>query len=261
MAARRFDEMQFKDRIAVVTGATSGIGRATALRLLSEGATVAAVARRKDVLQEISASTTAGKLLPFPADLCEREQRQDLARRLRERFGGIDVLINAAGMIGSGSIETTSWEEWDRMININLDSVFELTRLLLPAISERKGNIVNVSSVAGTRSFPNLLAYSVSKAALDQFTRCTALELASRGVRVNAVNPGVVVTQLHRAGGMNEEQYQAFLERSKTTHPIGRVGSADEIADLILFLASERAGWITGVTLPIDGGRHLTCAR
>jgi NAD(P)-dependent dehydrogenase (short-subunit alcohol dehydrogenase family) len=111
------------------------------------------------------------------------------------------------------------------------------------------------------RSFPGILAYAVSKAAVDQLTRCAALELAARGVRVNAVNPGVVVTNLHRRSGMGEEQYAAFLERSKETHPMGRAGTPEEIADLIAFLASPNSGWITGETISIDGGRHLTCAR
>ena len=124
-----------------------------------------------------------------------------------------------------------------------------------------KGNIVNVSSVAGTRSFPNVLSYCVSKAALDQLTRCSALELASKGVRVNAVNPGVVVTNLHTRSGMNNEAYAKFLEHSKETHPLGRAGTPDEVAELIYFLASDKAGWITGATYEIDGGRGQTCAR
>jgi len=99
------------------------------------------------------------------------------------------------------------------------------------------------------------------KAALDQLTHCAALEVASKGVRVNAIDPGVTVTMLHRTGGMGDEQYEKFLEHSKTTHPLGRVGSAEEIAELILFLASPRAGWITGVSYAIDGGRHQTCLR
>jgi NAD(P)-dependent dehydrogenase (short-subunit alcohol dehydrogenase family) len=101
----------------------------------------------------------------------------------------------------------------------------------------------------------------VSKAGVDQLTRCAALELAPLGIRVNAVNPGVTVTNLHRRSGMDDAQYAAFLERSKTTHPLGRAGDPDEIASLILFLASDRATWMTGETVPIDGGRHLTCAR
>jgi NAD(P)-dependent dehydrogenase (short-subunit alcohol dehydrogenase family) len=120
---------------------------------------------------------------------------------------------------------------------------------------------VNVSSVTGLRSFPGVLAYCVSKSGIDQLTRCAALELASKGVRVNAVNPGVVISNLHRRGGMNEESYSAFLEHSKSTHPMGRPGEPQEIADLIYFLASPAAAWITGETVSIDGGRHLTCAR
>jgi NAD(P)-dependent dehydrogenase (short-subunit alcohol dehydrogenase family) len=111
------------------------------------------------------------------------------------------------------------------------------------------------------RAFPGVLAYCVSKAGVDQLTRCAALELAPKGVRVNAVNPGVVVTQIHRRGGMAEEKYTDFLEHSKTTHPLGRVGAAEEVAELILFLASDRASWITGATYSIDGGRAQTCAR
>jgi NAD(P)-dependent dehydrogenase (short-subunit alcohol dehydrogenase family) len=126
---------------------------------------------------------------------------------------------------------------------------------------ETKGNIVNVSSVTGLRSFPGVLAYCVSKAALDQLTRCAALELAPKGVRVNAVNPGVVVTEIHKRGGMSEADYEKFLEHSKTTHPLGRVGDPKEIAELIFYLASEKASWITGGTYQIDGGRALTCAR
>ena len=106
-----------------------------------------------------------------------------------------------------------------------------------------------------------IAAFGVSKAGVDQLTRCAALELAPKGVRVNAVNPGVVISNLHRRGGMTEENYTAFLEHSKATHPLGRPGEATEIADLIYFLASPEAAWITGETISIDGGRHLTCAR
>ena len=124
-----------------------------------------------------------------------------------------------------------------------------------------KGNVVNVSSVTGTRAFPNVLAYCVSKAAMDQLTRCSALELADKGVSVNAVNPGVVITNLHKRSGMSEKDYETFLKNGKKTHPLGRVGKPEEIADLIYFLASEKAAWITGATYEIDGGRAQTCAR
>jgi NAD(P)-dependent dehydrogenase (short-subunit alcohol dehydrogenase family) len=147
------------------------------------------------------------------------------------------------------------------MLDLNLRAPFRLLRAAIPQLVARRGAVVNVSSVAGPRAFPGLAAYCVSKAALDQLTRCAALELAASGVRVNAVDPGVVVSNLHLRSGMAPEAYAAFLERSKQTHPLGRTGQAEEIAELVLFLASPRAGWITGETVCIDGGRHLTCAR
>ena len=178
-----------------------------------------------------------------------------------DTFGRLDVLVNAAGVIASGTLEATTDAVFDTMMAVNVRAPFRLMRAAAGHLKETKGAIVNVSSVNGLRSFPGVLAYCVSKSAVDQLTRCAAIEMAPLGVRVNAVNPGVTVTNLHRRSGMQEEQYAAFLERSKTTHPLGRPGNADEIADLIVFLASERAGWMTGETIPIDGGRHLTCAR
>jgi NAD(P)-dependent dehydrogenase (short-subunit alcohol dehydrogenase family) len=169
--------------------------------------------------------------------------------------------VNAAGIIATGTIETTTDAAWDAMMAVNLRAPFRLMRAAAPSLAARQGSIVNVSSVNGLRSFPGVLAYCVSKAGVDHLTRCAALEMAKLGVRVNAVNPGVTVTNLHRRSGMGEEQYAAFLERSKETHPLGRPGQADEVASLILFLASDRARWMTGETIPIDGGRHLTCAR
>ncbi|HWO01443.1 MAG TPA: SDR family oxidoreductase [Blastocatellia bacterium] len=250
-----------KNKRVVVTGASSGIGRATAEHLLNEGAAVALVGRRESALAEVVGTATGSTAFIITADLSDERQTEHCIARLVELLGGLDVLINAAGILKSGRIEDTSLELWDEMMNINLRSVFHLMKLAVPHLERSRGNIVNVSSVTGPRSFPGVLAYCVSKAGLDQLTRCAALEVASKGVRVNAVNPGVVVSGLHRSGGMSEEAYAAFLEHSKTTHPLGRVGEANEIAELICFLASDRAGWITGATVSIDGGRALTCAR
>ncbi|MCL4538743.1 MAG: SDR family oxidoreductase, partial [Bacteroidetes bacterium] len=203
----------------------------------------------------------AGELCLFAGDVTNENNRKSAVDTAIKEFGGIDILVQAAGIISNGTIETTTDAQWNEMMDINLTSVFRLMQLALPSITERKGNIVLVSSVTGTRAFPGVLAYCVSKAGVDQLTRCSALELASKGVRVNAVNPGVVVTNLHRNGGMNEEAYAKFLDHSKESHPLGRAGSPQEVADLILFLASEKAGWITGVTYSIDGGRSQTCFR
>jgi NAD(P)-dependent dehydrogenase (short-subunit alcohol dehydrogenase family) len=250
-------------RVAIITGSTSGIGRAAAVRLARDGYAILAVGRETGALaQTETAVATAGAAC---ATLREDVTKPDAPERIVDaavtQFGGIDALINAAGIIGSGTIETTDDAGWDRMMDINVRSLFRLSRAAAPHLIARRGAIVNVSSVAGLRSFPGILAYAVSKAAVDQFTRCVALELAAKGVRVNAVNPGVVVTNLHRRSGMGEEQYAAFLERSKETHPMGRTGTPEEIAELIAFLASPGSGWITGETISIDGGRHLTCAR
>lgn len=253
--------MVLQNKLAIVTGASSGMGKAIAARFVQEGAKVAGIARNEKALKEVSDALPKGNFLPIHADLSSSAERADIFPRAIADLGGIDVLVHAAGIIGNGTIETTSEDQWDYMMNINLTSIFHLTQLALPSLLERKGNIVSISSVTGLRAFPNVLAYCVSKAGLDQFTRCVALELAPKGVRVNAVNPGVVVTQLHRTAGMNEEQYAKFLEHSKTTHPLGRVGTPEDVADLVLFLASENASWITGGTYSIDGGRYLTCAR
>lgn len=250
-------------KVAIITGASSGIGRATSLRFANEGCTVVAVGRNEKELTAVSKSlgSETGTIKPHLADVREISQIDRIVTDTVDNYGQIDILVNAAGIIANGTIGNTTLDDWDKMMNINLRSVFILTQKCVPHLVEAKGNIVNVSSVAGTRSFPNVLAYCVSKAAIDQLTRCSALELGPEGVRVNAVNPGVVVTNLHKRGGMEDEAYLSFLEHSRETHPIGRVGTPEEVADLIYFLASDKAGWITGGTYAIDGGRAQTCAR
>ncbi len=247
-------------RVALVTGASSGIGRAAAVRLAADGFRVALVARRAGRLQDVAAGIGADAFA-ITADLTEDGAPQHVVDATVERFGSLDVLVNAAGILVAGSIESTSLPAWDQTMAANLRVPFALMAAATPHLIATKGNVVNVSSVTGLRAFPGILAYCVSKAGLDQLTRCAALELAGKGVRVNAVNPGVVVTEAHVSGGMDAAAYAQFLERSKSTHPLGRVAEPDEVAELIAFLASDRAGWITGVTYSIDGGRGVTCAR
>lgn len=252
-----------KDKVALVTGASSGIGRASALLFARNGARVVAVGlneRDLGALRE-DARDHSGTVEPHLADVLEYSQIDQLVSETVDQFGQIDVLVNSAGIIMNGTIEDTSLDEWDQMMNINLKSVFYLMQKCIPHLEASKGNIVNVSSVTGTRAFPGVLAYCVSKAGVDQLTRCAALELAKKGIRVNAVNPGVVETNLHKRGGMGLEDYERFLANAANTHPLGRAGHPSEVAELIYFLASEKAGWITGVTYSIDGGRAQTCAR
>jgi NAD(P)-dependent dehydrogenase (short-subunit alcohol dehydrogenase family) len=254
---------EMEGKVALITGASSGIGRAAAHRFAAEGARVALVARAADALAEVGEKIEAagGQSMAIPADITREADIDRVVRNTVNVLGGVDVLVNAAGIIDTGTIETTSLQDWDYMMSVNVRGPFYLMQLAMPYLVERQGCVVNVSSVTGIRAFPGILAYCASKAAVDQLTHCAALEMAGKGVRINAVNPGVVVTQLHRTGGMDERAYAAFLEHSKTTHPLGRVGKPEEIAELIYFLASPRAGWITGGSYSIDGGRHQTCAR
>ena len=251
------------DKVVLITGATSGIGRAVALRFAESAAHVVAVGRKPEGLRDVSDAIkkAGGKPLTVAADVTKEEDVRRLMQHALGEFGRLDVLVNAAGHISTGSIGDTSLAAWDQMMDVNLRAVFYLMQLATPHLIETQGNIVNISSVTGLRSFPGILAYCVSKAGVDQLTRCAALDLAPHNVRVNAVNPGVVVTEIHKRGGMGEEDYQRFLERSRTTHPIGRVGQPSEVAELVFYLASEAASWITGATYSIDGGRALTCAR
>jgi NAD(P)-dependent dehydrogenase (short-subunit alcohol dehydrogenase family) len=249
--------------VALITGASSGIGRASALVFAANGFSVVAVGRSESELSSVrdESRDLEGSIRPHLGDITEVSQIDRLVSETVDTLGKIDVLVNAAGIIKTGNIEDTTLDEWDKMMNVNLRSAFYLMHKCVPHLTASKGNVVNVSSVTGVRAFPNVLAYCVSKAATDQLTRCAALELAPKGVRVNAVNPGVVVTNLHKRGGMNDAEYTKFLDHAKDTHPIGRPGKPEEVAELIYFLASEKASWITGATYEIDGGRAQTCAR
>jgi NAD(P)-dependent dehydrogenase (short-subunit alcohol dehydrogenase family) len=253
----------FANKVVIVTGASSGIGRATAIAFAHAGAAVAGVGREAGALEDVVAECQHehDSAIGIVADLTSASGPDDIVERTVARFGAIDAVVNAAGIIAMGGTDSTADEVWDRVMDVNVRAPFRLMRAAFPYVKERRGVIVNVSSVNGQRVFPNLAAYNTSKAALDQLTRCAAIEWAPHGVRVNAVNPGVTVTNLHRRSGMSEDAYATFLARAQETHPLGRAGQASEIAALILFLASEDAGWLTGETIAIDGGRHLTCAR
>jgi NAD(P)-dependent dehydrogenase (short-subunit alcohol dehydrogenase family) len=253
---------RFENKSILVTGASSGIGRATALALGREGASLIAAGRRRDRLEEVARKIrdAGGRCEVATGDVRDESIGAGWVAEAKARHGGLDGLVNAAGVIGNTGLLETTPEEWDRVMDSNLRSIFLVMRAAAPALIERKGSMVSLSSVAGPRPYMGVLPYCVSKAGVDQLTRCVALEMAPHGVRVNAVCPGVVVTELHTVTRAIAD-YPAFLERSKTTHPLGRVGQPEEVASLILFLLSAEAGWITGGTYSIDGGRALASAR
>ncbi|XP_038223029.1 3-oxoacyl-[acyl-carrier-protein] reductase FabG-like [Zerene cesonia] len=256
----------FTDKVVLITGASSGIGSETAIEFSKLGAKLVITGRNKvnlDNVAKLCQEISPQKLEPLTiiADMNSENDVANIINKTISQFTKLDVLVNNAGVLESGTIESTSLEQYDRVMNTNVRGPYYLTMLATPYLIESRGNIVNVSSVTGMRSFPNVLAYCMSKSALDQFTRCVALELGQKGVRVNAVNPGVITTGLHKKGGMNTEEYEAFLKKCAETHALGRPGDAKEVSSVIVFLASDAASNITGATLPVDGGRHAMCPR
>ncbi|XP_017873435.1 PREDICTED: uncharacterized oxidoreductase TM_0325-like [Drosophila arizonae] len=254
----------FKDKVIIVTGASSGIGAATAVHLASLGGLLVIVGRNVEKLKETAdniLSVGGAPALQVQADMDKEADVEQIMAATLKQYGRLDVLINNAGIIEMATIETTSLAQYDRVMNTNVRAVYQLTMLATPELIKTKGSIVNVSSVCGLRAFPGVLAYNMSKSAVDQFTRCVALELAPKGVRVNSVNPGVIITELQKRGGLNDENYAKFLERSKETHALGRPGNVEEVAAAIAFLASDDASFTTGVNLAVDGGRHAMCPR
>lgn len=253
---------EFEGKRALVTGASSGIGYAIAKALADAGALVCITGRRAQPLAEAAAriEQAGAGCVAVVGDVRDEQHAADAVAKTVEAFGGLDILVNNAGVIGAGPLAETTTEEWDRIVDIDLKGPFLFARAAMPALKASKGCMVNVSSVAGTRPYIGIGPYCVAKAGLDRLTECLALELAPDGVRVNAINPGVVRTNLHSATDTVPD-YDAFLARSEETHPLGFYGEPKDAAALVLFLASEQARWITGGLFPLDGGRALTSLR
>lgn len=254
--------MSFTGKVVLITGVGSGIGAATALHFANLGASLALVEKNPITLLETAekCDAVAGvKSFPLVADVTSDVDR--IVNNTIEHFGHLDVLVNNAGKGAIATLQTTSLAQYDDVMDLNVRSVFQLTKCSLPHLLKSKGSIVNLSSVAGIRAFAEYMPYCLTKSAIAQFTRCLALDLADRGVRVNAVNPAAIVSNFYKGLGVDEDQYNQYLENCKEMHPLGRIGTAEEVARAITFLASDSARFITGATLPIDGGRAILCAR
>ncbi|CAH8560711.1 unnamed protein product [Heterobilharzia americana] len=266
------DMISLSEKVALITGGSSGIGKATAVLFAQLGARIALVARDKVRLEEtrqacLKASRQEAHekhkepFLCIEADLTDSREVERAYRLVINHFHQLDILVNNAGCMIRDTAETFNVDEFDRLMKVNLTAAISLTHLAIPDLTITKGSIVNVSSVCGNRSFPGVMSYCISKAALDQFTRCTALDLAPKGIRVNGVNPAVIVTELHRRSGMSEEDYGDFLSKAKETHALGRTGTVEEVAQAIAFLASSASSFTTGNSLMVDGGRSIMCPR
>lgn len=250
-------------RVALITGGSSGIGQAVAEKFATLGADVVITGRRSEPLEAVAGFVRAlgRRCLAIAGDARDEVHAEEAVRRTVAEFGGLHVLVNNAGVIGAGPLEETTTEEWDRILDIDLKGPFLFARAAAPHLKQAEGAaIINVSSVTGRRPYAGIGPYCVAKAGLDQLTQCLALELAPHGVRVNAINPGVVRTNLHTASEAVDD-YAAFIERSKETHPLGCVGEPADAAELIAFLAADTSRWITGGLFPLDGGRALTSLR
>ncbi|KAK9839751.1 hypothetical protein WJX84_012022 [Apatococcus fuscideae] len=249
-------------RACIVTGSRSGIGLEIALQLLRLGDTVVLCSRSisslPDQSEEVQGFVDAKKAFLVSADLGTEQGCLELMRSgLRLLENELDVLVNNAGLFFTVNTEETSTELWQKTQALNLDAAFHLTKAAAPHLAKTKGSIINISSVASYRPESGALAYCVSKAGLDMLTRGTAQDLASKGVRVNAINPGEVQTPIFKSSGMSDQEVEKYMAKWASLNPLGRVGVPADIANLAIFLAdSSKAGWITGQCIVVDGGQR-----
>eukprot|EP01134_Creolimax_fragrantissima_P000529 CFRG0529T1 len=255
-------------KLVLCTGASSGIGRATAIVLTREGAKVCATGRNVQALKDLKASGGCHQFVV--ADLTEEGACERVITSAVESLGGLTTVINCAGVLKGGAIGSVGLDNYLFNFKGNVQTVFEIMEHAVPHLRKAGGSsgpsIVNISSVNGKQAFGGVASYCASKAAVDQLTRCAAVDLAPDGIRVNAINPGVIATGLQKRGGLDDAAYDAFMKRSiEVTHPIakslGRVGQSNEVGELVAFIASDKALFMTGECIALDGGRQCLGAR
>lgn len=248
--------MRFDNKVAVVTGGASGIGRAAAELLATRGAAVAVLDLEAEAGREVVADITAheGRAVFCQVNVADAARVQSAVDNAREAFGAIDILVVSAGIQRYGDALTTTDEGWAEVMSVNLNGAWYAARACLPDMVKRGGAIVNVASVQSLASQANVLAYTASKHALIGLTRSMAMDFARVNVRVNAVCPGTVDTpMLHRAASLDPNP-QSVLEACAQMHPLGRIARPEEIGEVVVFLAHERASFVTGAVWTVDGG-------
>lgn len=241
---------RFQQKVVVITGAGSGIGAGAAQRFAQEGASVVLVGRTPEKLEKIAAQLPQGKHLVVPCDVSKADEVENLAQRVVEEYGRVDVLVNNAGIIVQGRIHEIKLSDWETLMATDLNGVFYCTHYLMPELLKTKGNVVNISSVSGLGGDWGMSVYNAAKGAITNFTRALAMDYGADGVRVNAICPGFTFTDLTEEMKENEPLLKKFYERI----PLKRAGEPEDIAGAIAFIASDDARYITGVNLPVDGG-------
>ena len=242
--------MRFSAHTVIVTGSSSGIGEGIARRFSKEGANVVLNARSRDDLEKVAADLPDDRTLIVDGDVADGEFAETLIAKTVERFGGLDTLVNNAGTATAGPLVDTSDEDIDKVIDVNVKALIRLTRAAIPELENSRGSIVNTSSVSGIGGDWTMPVYNASKGAVTNFTRAMALQLGPKGIRVNAVLPSITRSEMS-SGIMDND---ALMEAFKRRIALGRPGEPEDIAGPVLFLASEDAGFVTGVNLPVDGG-------
>jgi meso-butanediol dehydrogenase / (S,S)-butanediol dehydrogenase / diacetyl reductase len=243
---------------ALITGGGTGIGREIAHAFSEEGAHVLICGRRHGPLKT-TAEELGNDVQYVECDVSDPEDVQALVGKVDSRLGGLDVLVNNAGVVERGRLEDTPVKAWDRLMNVNLRGVYLVTRACLPMLKKtgRGASVLNISSTLGQQAEQHQVGYSVSKAGVDMFTRCCALDYADDGIRFNAISPGVIDTPMQDFS-KGELGYQEWRTQMEQLHPLRAIGLPRDIAAAALFLSGAEADWITGVILPVDGG---ICAR
>jgi NAD(P)-dependent dehydrogenase (short-subunit alcohol dehydrogenase family) len=245
-------------KVAVVTGGNAGIGEAIAKAFAREGASVVITGRRQEELDRVVKDIVKehGKVFAVAGSVTDESHVQRIARQTVQQFGRLDILVNNAGVGDFGKrLHEIDDATWARIIDVNLTGVFRMTRAVLPQmLKQAKGAIINISSIASLVGLPTLSAYAASKGALDALTRALAVDYAKEGIRCNVVNPGLIDTPMAAPLMDNAEQLDAILSH----YPLRRAGKPEEVASMVLYLASDEAAWVTGGTFPIDGGMTIS---